>query len=277
MLSISVCWSMSCCRRKSIRKVVTECTRHGIKSYRSSLQSVANNTQLLDLDKRLLLVRRGKASEISVVYYRSGYGPDDYPTPVEWAARLRIECSRAIKCPTLLSQLSGTKMVQQVLASHNILERFISVHKAKAIRHTFAALYPLDESPEGLQGRDLALNSSEKYVLKPQREGGGNNIYKGDILHFLKTLPKEQWSAYILMELIEPPDIENSIIRHGEVMSGPVVNELGVFGTILWNQKTGEILHNNNAGYLLRTKFQDSNEGGVAAGFGSIGSCYLTD
>jgi glutathione synthase len=35
--------------------------------------------------------------EVSVVYFRAGYGPDDYPSNREWAARLAIERSLAIK------------------------------------------------------------------------------------------------------------------------------------------------------------------------------------
>lgn len=54
-----------------------------------------------------------------------------------------------------------------------------------------------------------------------------------------------------------------------------MICELGVYGTCLWDAGTGTVLHNEEAGYLLRTKGDKSEEGGVAAGFGSMDSCAL--
>ena len=41
----------------------------------------------------------------------------------EWSARLTIELSRCIKCPTVAHQLMGTKKMQQVFAEPGVLER----------------------------------------------------------------------------------------------------------------------------------------------------------
>lgn len=43
--------------------------------------------------------------------FRAGYAPEDYPSQVEWEARLLIEQSRAIKCPNIAYHLVGTKKV----------------------------------------------------------------------------------------------------------------------------------------------------------------------
>lgn len=51
--------------------------------------------------------------QVSVVYFRAGYAPNDYPTSSEWDARAKLESSRAVKCPTLAYQVAGTKKVQQ--------------------------------------------------------------------------------------------------------------------------------------------------------------------
>jgi len=77
------------------------------------------------------------------------------------------------------------------------------------------------------------------------------------------------------MEIITPPPVHNIILRNGVLEQGGVICELGVYGTCLWDQKTGEVVHNDEAGYLLRTKGDKSEEGGVAAGFGSMDSCRL--
>lgn len=88
------------------------------------------------------------------------------------------------------------------------------------------------------------------------------------------------------MELIEPPSLRNSIFRNGEVKSGEVVGELGIYGACLWYSGKGNagdggpkgaILENWEAGWLLRTKGRESEEGGVAAGFGAVDSVCLVD
>jgi hypothetical protein len=147
---------------------------------------------------------------------------------------------------------------------------------------TFAPIYPLDKSDAGKEARKLATDpsSATRYVLKPQREGGGNNIYRKAIPPFLQKLPETQWLAYILMEMIEPPPLKNAIIRNGVLERGGVICELGVYGVCLWRDgsgsgEKGEILENFEAGYLLRTKGDQSEEGGVAAGFGAVDSCCL--
>jgi glutathione synthase len=158
------------------------------------------------------------------------------------------------------------------------MSKFVADTKTRVeLEDTFTNIYPLDDTPAGLAARELALDEEKckAYVLKPQREGGGNNIYRSNIPPFLKSIPKENWKSYILMELITPPPVRNLILRNGNVEQGGVICELGIYGTCLWDQRTGEIKRNENAGYLLRTKGDKSEEGGVAAGFGSMDSVLL--
>lgn len=219
--------------------------------------------------------------EVTTVYLRAYYAPDEYKSSRDWDARTHLERSAAIKCPTVLNQLSGCKKVQQVLAEPtgpDHLSRLLSGTDSTVIaklRETFAPQYDL--STVG-QGRDLALNSDTalKHVLKPQREGGGNNIYKSEIPGFLRSIPESDWKGWVLMELINPSaSAKNVALRNdGEVLQGHVVSELGVYGTILWDN-TGKIHHNEQGGWLLRTKGKEVNEGGVAAGFSSLDSILL--
>ncbi|KAF9669997.1 hypothetical protein SADUNF_Sadunf13G0022600 [Salix dunnii] len=66
-------------------------------------------------------IRGGK--EISVVYSRAGYSPTDYRLEAEWRARVLMEQSSAVKCPSISYHLAGTKKIQQELAKPNMLER----------------------------------------------------------------------------------------------------------------------------------------------------------
>lgn len=76
-----------------------------------------------------------------------------------------------------------------------------------------------------------------RFVLKPQREGGGNNIYGSKIRDALMNMGKTpERAAWILMERITPPLSEGYIIRPGDRVPPPLVSlisELGIFGAIL--------------------------------------------
>lgn len=135
-------------------------------------------------------------------------------------------------------------------------------------------MYPLDTSPAGLVGRRLAFSNPENYVLKPQREGGGHNVYKSAIPNFLKSIPEEEYKSYTLMELIPTTSHRNAIIREGTVTEGEIVSELGIYGSILWNL-SGDVELNEEAGWLLRSKLKEADEGGVVAGFGCLDSVCL--
>ena len=258
--------------------------------FRLPFSEILSQTSIASTPKRQLLYHLpsypSKVFEVAVVYFRAGYGPGDYPDAKAWEARLQIERSNAIKCPSVLTQLAGAKKVQQVLATpkslseDSILERFLStsITDCEEIEKSFTNIYPLDSSPSGMSARKIALDSElcKDYVLKPQREGGGNNIYRSAIPPFLKSVPETHWKSYILMEIITPPIVHNMILRNGVVEKGNVICELGIYGTCLWHADTKEVLYNEGGeGYLLRTKGDKSEEGGVAAGFGSMDSCRL--
>lgn len=249
--------------------------QYGILCVRATLEQVNRKTTIGDRN-RLIFIPLG--AEVSVVYYRAGYAPHEYRSQAEWAARERLESSHAVQCPSVLTQLCGTKKIQQLLTLPSFVEQLqpdLTADELALVRKTFTGMWPLDESPLGKEGQRLALEQPERFVLKPQREGGGNNIYKKDIPAYLASVDRATWPAYVLMELIESPKISNIILKDNELVSGRIVSELGVFGTALWDIDQGRELMNNQAGFLLRTKLQKSNEGGIAAGFGCLDAVLL--
>lgn len=82
---------------------------------------------------------------MSVVYFRAGYEPGHYPSENEWEARLNIEYSDAIKCPSIQYHLAGTKKVQQALANPGVINRYLPEDQAKKVANIFTGLYALDE------------------------------------------------------------------------------------------------------------------------------------
>ncbi|XP_051121389.1 glutathione synthetase, chloroplastic isoform X2 [Andrographis paniculata] len=243
--------------------------RYQVRSIRKTLAEIDAEGELL-ADGTLVV--DGEA--IAVVYFRAGYAPTDYPSDSEWSARLLIEKSCAIKCPSIGYHLAGTKKIQQELAKPNQLERFLENKDDIAkVRKCFAGLWSLDDS-------SIVKDAIERpglYVMKPQREGGGNNIYGDDVRVALQKMTKEgseeEDAAYILMQRIFPTISPAILMRQGISHNEHVVSELGIYSTYLRNKT--KVIVNNQSGYLMRTKVSSSDEGGVAAGFAVLDSIYL--
>lgn len=245
-----------------------------IKVIRKTLTEIYNEGKL-GPNKELILGE----TFVTVVYFRAGYEPGHYHSNNEWDARLMIERSAAIKCPSIHYHLAGTKKVQQALAKPGMLNRFLSDDdQIKRVKDIFTGLYSFDKNEGGDEAVRMALEKPENFVMKPQREGGGNNIYGTDIPDVLKKMTDTERSAYILMERILPPISRSYMIRPGAASPAEIVDmvsELGIFGAIIGSK--GKILYNHQVGHMLRTKVSSANEGGVAAGLGALDSVFLTN
>ncbi|KAK7258821.1 hypothetical protein RIF29_24408 [Crotalaria pallida] len=242
---------------------------HGITTIRKTLTEVDQEGVLLP-DGTLCV----DGQHVAVVYFRAGYTPVDYPSESEWRARLLMEQSSAIKCPSISYHLVGTKKIQQELAKPNVLERFLENKDDIAkLRECFAGLWCLDDSDIVKK----AIQRPELFVMKPQREGGGNNIYGDTVRETLQKLQKagsQEDAAYILMQKLFPKISAAILMRDGSFRKENAITEIGIFGAYLRNKD--KIILNNQGGYLIRTKISSSDEGGVVAGFAVFDSIYLT-
>lgn len=205
----------------------------------------------------------------------AGYTPRDFPSEDEWQARTLLERSMAVKCPSVTQHLAGTKKVQQVLADPNELSRFVNDEQAAMLRSCFAGLYGLDE--DGGKDVEDAVNMARanpsKFVLKPQREGGGNNLFGDELCAALESMSAAERASYILMERIWPSSAMLPLMRGGELDGGACTCELGIYGVFLGDGR--RVLLNSQAGHLLRAKLEGVDEGGVCAGFAVLSSPVL--
>lgn len=178
--------------------------------------------------------------------------------------------------------------MQEVLGRPGVVEQFLldesrgperfSSEDVEQLRANWMDMWSLDLN--GDQGVTDARNEHANLVLKPQREGGGNNVYKDSIPSFLDSLKETEREAWIAMKLIQPPqDVHNWLIRAGGGMAGrvkaDVVSEVGIFGWALFGK--GRRTAEREAGWLVRTKGRESDEGGVAVGFSVLDSIVLVD
>ena len=109
-------------------------------------------------------------------------------------------------------------------------------------------------------------------MLKPSLEGGGHNVYRGDIPRVLERVPEAEWRSYVLMELMRPPPLSNILLAGRGVYEGRVVSELGVFGVCMWRRRDGvigaEIVENRQGGWSFKTKAEEVDEMSVIKGYG---------
>ncbi|KAH9809847.1 glutathione synthase [Melampsora americana] len=258
----------------------------GIRMIRLSCHEILNFTDLDQSNSTLYYLEDGQRTEVSLVYYRCMYGPEDFKTEEDWKGRERLECSRSINCPNLATQLAGCKKIQQVLTDSNLLKThqlelddILSEVELDELRSTWMPIFALDDHAVKLASDPI---TAARFVLKPQREGGGHNIYGHRIPEVIKKMRIEERDGYILMELIQTPKgIHNHLIRPEESLkeeSVEVISELGVLGVCLFkstSQGKLEVIWNTEAGHLLRTKNSESDEGGVAVGISCLDSPYL--
>ncbi|XP_075419848.1 glutathione synthetase isoform X1 [Tenrec ecaudatus] len=252
------------------RAVENELLAKSIHVIRRSFQDVSERASL-DQDRRLFM----DGQEVAVVYFRDGYMPSQY-SPQNWAARLLLERSCAVKCPDIATQLAGTKKVQQELSRTGVLEVLLpgQPEAVARLRATFAGLYSLDMGEEGDQVIAEALAAPNRFVLKPQREGGGNNLYGEEMVQTLQRLKdSEERASYILMEKIEPEPFGNCLLRPGSpAQVVQCISELGIFGVYVRQGKA--LVMNKHVGHLLRTKAIEHADGGVAAGVAVLDNPY---
>ncbi|MBI3991768.1 MAG: glutathione synthase [Candidatus Lambdaproteobacteria bacterium] len=247
--------------------------RRGIATRRLSLPQLAGEGALREGH----LVVRGEVAALT--YFRAGYGPEDYATPDALRARALIEASSTIAVPDVATQLAGAKKVQQLLTDPATLARFCPPEQGKAMAAVFVGQYEPQASltlgSRKLPAWEAACAEPVRYVLKPQREGGGNNLYDQAMAEALRGMSAEQRDAYILMERIVSRPHDALTVVEGVPRGGPHVSEIGRFGVLLAEGRR-ELL-NRDVGYLVRTKAESSLESGVSAGFGHLDSLLAVD
>ena len=249
---------------------------HDIRVEFMSLAEIAERGKVAENGDFFIQVGNSSTLQVSVVYYRAGYTPDDYPTEREWDARTLIERSTAMKCPSVGTHLAGTKKIQQVLGEEGVLESLgVDADDCLLIRSTFAQQFSL--GPQATSGAeeavDQAIADGSNWVLKPQREGGGNNLYGEELSRFLVEHKGDKaLGGYVLMQRIFPRLAPTVFFRNGKTDVFPSISELGIYGIYVGDGEAPMI--NDYAGYLLRTKPAGVDEGGVATGYSVLNSIF---
>ncbi len=237
----------------------------GLRVQRVSLEQLHREGALRDGN----LMWQGQ--RVSVVYFRAGYSPDEFATPESRDARQMLEASSAVLLPEAAMQLAGTKKIQQVLTQRSVLQRFLDEESAQTLQESFALMFACDgETPDGEPALERLRREPRGFVVKPQREGGGNNIYGADIPAFLEQLPAKERNAYVAMQRIQAEERESLLVVNQQAQWRAAIHEVGRYGVL--RAEGDQVKENAEIGHLVRTKAADVNEGGVVAGFACLNS-----
>jgi len=204
-----------------------------------------------------------KDEEVAVVYYRWLYNADQYTEEII-KMRTDIESTCAVSIPNVEVQIAGLKIFQKFLCRGSFLEKYAG---DKDLLKYFVQFLSVSEYSE--------TKPAKEYVLKTLKEGGGNNFFGKDVERKLSEMPAEEEQEYFLMEKIEGKTRRNRAFNREP---GDTIGEVGIFGYCVMSRsdngtdRESEEIENAEAGYILRTKYRDSNEVGVSAGFGYLDS-----
>ena len=175
--------------------------------------------------------------------------------------------------------------MQQQLSMAGIVEDLMGDKtKAAELRDCFAPMYPAYEVVNGRYPQVLAdvIESPYRYVLKPQREGGGFNLWGEEIVSTLKrndrycfgitVKHRKELENLILMKRIFPQEHPCVHVKMGISSTHPSLSEIVFYSCVLFDSEKGSMLFAKDVGVLVRTKVSNSLEGGVSAGFAVLDS-----
>ena len=250
--------------------------KYNLSSIRFTLEEI-NSRCIQDENGNLFL--DGKL--VSLFYFRAGYCENDYPNEESWKGRELIELSTAIKVPDINTFLTTFKIFQYELSKPKILMKYCDSELIiNDILRFFGGIYNIRDMSEN-EIKELfnkIRNEPEKYILKPMKEGGGNNI-TGDKL---KELIPEKDSEIndliknsVIVEKIESYGHEGLIIRNEKLNLQNSISEYSIYGIVLAD--INNLIINKSVSFLVRTKNKENIEGGIIEGAGAIDIPCLLD
>ena len=250
--------------------------KYKIHSIRMTLEEIKNKC-IQDENGNLLL----NDKLISLFYFRASYCENDFPNEEAWQGRELIELSTAIKVPDINTFLTTFKIFQYELSKPQILMHYIQNELIiNDILRFFGNIYYIrDMSAENITDLfNKIKDNPDKYILKPMREGGGNNI-TGEKLKELIVANETNISDLIknsvIVDKIDSYTHESLVIRDEKIKMQNSISEYSAYGIILTNENN--IIINKSVSFLVRTKNQDSIEGGIIEGAGAIDIPCLLD
>lgn len=239
-------------------KIIDSLGEAGIEMAHVTSKDIRKSLEISEGGRRVIY----KNKEVFLAYYRWLYNADQY-TEGDVELRVLLERSSCMNVPSVEVQIVGLKFFQGIFARRPFLERYLADGEINRVMRYFVDFMTVEE-----YGRRGPGNKA--YVLKPLKEGGGNNLFGEDVARKLSELGDEERGSYVLMEEIYGKTRRNKFLGEPE---GNLIGEIGVFGYVIGSQ--GGMERNEDAGYILRSKDEASKEGGVSMNYGGLDSIIV--
>eukprot|EP00397_Hematodinium_sp_SG-2012_P017180 GEMP01017556.1.p1 GENE.GEMP01017556.1~~GEMP01017556.1.p1 ORF type:complete len:518 (+),score=109.03 GEMP01017556.1:167-1555(+) len=233
--------------QRKIERAIFE--KYDLISLRRSYAQLKNATLV---DGRLVV----NEFEISVCYFRAGYWPAHFE-PDLWPVRLMLEEAVCPKCPSAPSQLSGMKIVQQALATSTAAEHLSHV---------------VGDMGSASELKEVAMREPTNWVLKSQIEGSGDVLFEDQMIERLQN--PEGLGEFILMKKVFPVPTPSIVLTpEGKGAMRSAVGELGIYGGYV--ASGNEVKMNKVLGHLLRSKGENTQQGGIFLGHAVVDAPYI--
>mmetsp|Transcript_118894 Transcript_118894/g.165734 ORF Transcript_118894/g.165734 Transcript_118894/m.165734 type:complete len:110 (-) Transcript_118894:180-509(-) len=96
-----------------------------------------------------------------------------------------------------------------------------------------------DEQSDAAKIVMKAIENPRNYVIKPQKEGGGNNYFDEEVKTMLTNEPYETLKNYLIMEKIDAPVIKTYMLRRCNASYQDSISEMGIY-SCLFAKNRGE-------------------------------------
>eukprot|EP01084_Bolivina_argentea_P320126 555398_1 len=259
---------------------------------RRSLRELINNCKLDSDTNELIIYDKYKISAVYTRMYPDPDSNDEFDSNDnefesndnefdEWKVLEIIEFSTAIN-ETVSYFLLGTKYIQSLCYNKDILLKYLNNNEANLIHKHMFKLYTLDKDTNKNLNDTIneIKNNPSKYVIKSQKEGGGNCYFDNDIVELFNKLNdnNQDYGAYIAMERVYPSEFESLLLyqngnkyKHHKKCS----SEIGFFSCYLSDGICNYV--DEVCGVYSKTRPSDATEGGVSHGNGVIDFILILD
>lgn len=231
----------------------------GIRYLRYSLEELED---LLEFDPTTgIATVLGK--EIAVVYYRDGFLPEFYHEKT-WKVREQLELSKAVKAPDIGFQLTNTKYMQYLMGMKETWIHF-GYSEAEYQEHSqyFAPIFSIsdfEDSPVKMRDYIIENGGHEWWVLKPNRDGGGHNIFGSRLLDFIQSSSANTLRGFILQRKIDVVPRLSLLSCWRRSVVREVDDEIGLFHYLFVDGD--QIISEKEGGCLIVSKLHDKFESG---------------
>jgi glutathione synthase len=218
---------------------------------------------------------------ISMFYFRSAYSESDFQDEESWQGRELIELSTAIKVPDINTFLTTFKVFQYELSKPHVMKHYCDNELIiNDILRFFGGIYYIRDMNDEAKKELFSKIKSDptKYILKPMREGGGNNIYGDKLTQLIPeegNEPGDLLKISVIVDKIDSAVHESIVLRNEKISVQNSISEFSIYGIVLSNENI--FILNKSTSFLVRTKNKDEIEGGIMEGAGAVDLPCLVD